>query len=64
MLLLHLNMFNKDKFWELAKLNNVIIKKELYNEIVAIANKYKNDVPLWNYNGYTKNEVIGGKTKK
>ena len=64
MLLLHLNMFNKDKFWELAKLNNVIIKKELYNEIVAIANKYKNDIPLWNFNGYTKNEVIGGKTKK
>ena len=64
MLLLHLNMFNKDKFWELAKLNNVIIKKEHYNEIVAIANKYKNDVPLWNYNGFTKNEIMLANEKK
>ena len=64
LLLLHLNMFDKDKFWELSRANNAILKKEYYNEIVNIANKYKNDIPLWNYNGYTKNEVIGGKTKK
>ena len=64
MLLLHLNMFNKDKFWELMRINNSIIKKEYYNEIVNIANKYKNIIPLWNYNGFSKNEIIGSKTKK
>ncbi len=64
MLLLHLNIFNKDKFWELMRINNSIIKKEYYNEIVNIANKYKNIIPLWNYNGFSKNEIIGSKTKK
>ena len=56
--LLHLNMFSRDFFNSLAQSNNSFLKEDLIDDIVALANEYKNDFPLWNKNGYSMNELM------
>ena len=51
------NAYNKDDFIYTCKSNGLSLTNNQYNNITNIINKYRNDIPMWTYNGYTKNEV-------
>ena len=51
------NAYNKDDFIYTCKRNGLNLTNNQYNNITNIINKYRNDIPMWTYNGYTKNEV-------
>ena len=51
------NAYNKDDFIYTCKSNGLSLTSNQYNNITNIINKYRNDIPMWTYNGYTKNEV-------
>lgn len=40
------------------------MEKKEFKELVDLCNQYKNDIPLWNYNGFTRNELNEKHKKK
>ena len=36
--------------------NNIKIKEAMFKELVGIINSFKDDFPIWIYNGYSNNE--------
>ena len=62
-LLLHLEMFNKDAIKSLIETNNFKLDKYTFQKIVDCINKYKNDIPLWAFNGFSRRDLSNGLAK-
>lgn len=57
MTLLQMGIFNKELIKDLMEKNNFKLDKKTFNDIISAINRYKNDIPIWIYNGYTKKEL-------
>ena len=57
MTLLQMGIFNKELIKDLMEENNFKLDKKIFNDIISAINRYKNDIPIWIYNGYTKKEL-------
>ena len=55
--LLHMGTFSKNSYKQLLADYDIKISVKIVKEIIDFCNNYKNDVPLWGYGGYTKNEI-------
>ena len=57
LILLNANIYSEEFLKELCHENNFSLTKKQFENIYNIIYKYKNDIPIWIYNGYTKREV-------
>ena len=57
LILLNANIYSEEFLKELCHENNFSLTKKQFENIYNIIDKYKNDIPIWIYNGYTKREV-------
>lgn len=63
-LLMHLGMFHEKMLKEFMGNFSFTMGKKEFKELVDLCNQYKNDIPLWNYNGFTRNELNEKHKKK
>lgn len=61
--LLKHGLFNDISFKALLKNEEIELKDEVFDRVVEIVNKYKDNVSVWNFNGYSINEVNEFKNK-
>ena len=57
LILLNANIYSEEFLKELCHENNFSLTKKQFENIYNIIDKYKNDIPIWIYNGYTKREA-------
>ena len=57
LILLNANIYSEEFLKELCHENNFSLTKKQFENVYNIIDKYKNDIPIWIYNGYTKREV-------
>ena len=63
-LLMHIGMFHEKMLKEFMGNFSFTMGKKEFKELVDLCNQYKNDIPLWNYNGFTRNELNEKHKKK
>lgn len=56
--LININLVNEELVRDSLKVSNFNIKNADCKNIIKIINKYKNDIPIWVFNGYTKKELV------
>ena len=57
LILLNANIYSEEFLKELCHENNFSLTKKQFENVYNIIDKYKNDIPIWIYNGYTKREA-------
>ena len=56
-ILINTNIYSEEGLKSLLEDMNINLTKNNFKELTSIINKYKNDIPIWAFNGYTKKEV-------
>ena len=56
-ILINTNIYSEEGLKSLLEDMNINLTKNNFKELTSIINKYKNDIPIWVFNGYTKKEV-------
>ena len=56
-ILINTNIYSEEGLKSLLEDMNINLTKKNYKELTTIINKYKNDIPIWVFNGYTKKEI-------
>ena len=54
---IHMNLYGNDFVKNMFKEYNIKYTDKDYKNIIEIINNYKNTLPIWTYNGYSKKEV-------
>lgn len=57
MMLVQVDLFSSEALKALMKKNNTTLEENILNKIVDYIYLYKNDIPLWTANGFTKKEI-------
>ena len=57
LMLLHTGIYSPEALKDLMAENDFYLDKTIFRKIIECINKYKNDIPLWTYNGFTKKEL-------
>ena len=52
-----INSFSPEIITEIMEEDNIKLDKNTFRKIINTVNKYKNDIPLWTFNGFTKKEI-------
>ena len=56
-ILINTNIYSEEGLKSLLEDMNINLTKNNFKELTSIINKYKNDIPIWVFNGYTKKEI-------
>lgn len=57
MLLINTNLYDDNALRKYLTDMKIYINRKDYRKLCKIINKYKNDIPIWTYNGYTQREL-------